>query len=324
MTLIYNETTKMNTIGIDVSKDELVCSCSESRWRFIVTNNEQGFRSLSEAVSQFETPQIVVEATGGYEKDVVCFFQSKDIFVAVVNPKHVRDFAKSKGRLEKTDKIDAHVIALFAQTQTLRKAPVLSANEQDREYLVSRRNQLIKIRTAEKNRLHRAGNTTIKQSIKRSLEFIENELKEIDEQLAKIVQDCPKAKRRYEILLSTPGVGPVTAHTMICEVPELGELNRRQAAKLIGLAPINQDSGKFRGTRKIAKGRMMPRNVLYMATLSAKTHNPKIKNYYDNLIAKGKPFKVAMVACMRKLLTILNTMIKNDTAWQTANPTKSD
>lgn len=322
MTPIYNESAKMNTIGIDVSKDELVCSCSKSRWRISVSNDEQGYQVLAGAVGQLQSPQVVVEATGGYEKDVVRYLRTQNIFTAVVNPRQVRDFAKSKGRLEKTDKIDAQMIALFGQGQTLRNAPILSVNERDREQLVSRRSQLVKSRTAETNRLLRAQTPSVEQSIKRSLEFIQNEIKEIDEQLAKMVKECPKARRRYEILTSVPGVGPVTAHTMICDVPELGKLNRREAAKLIGLAPLNQDSGKFRGSRRIAKGRVAPRNILYMATLSAKTHNPTIKNHFEKLTANGKPFKVAMVACMRKLLTILNVMIKNNTPWQTAEPTK--
>lgn len=320
MTTSYANSMSADIIGVDVSKADLVCSDATGSFGLQVTNDSRGHRRLWQSLGQRDI-SVIVEATGGYERDLVRFLQDQKVPVIVANPRQVRDYAKSLGRLEKTDKIDARVIACFGRGRTLRAAPVLSENERIREELVRRRRQLIKQRTTESTRRAQARGDDVGQSIERSLAFIESEIKTIDKQLATLIRQCSRAKRRFEILVSTPGVGPVTAHSLIAEVPELGRLNRREAAKLVGLAPLNQDSGQFRGKRRIEKGRKGPRNALYMATLTARTHNPIIRSCFESLVARGKEFKVAMVACMRKLLTILNAMIRTDTPWQPSTAT---
>jgi transposase len=306
----------VSVIGIDVALEELVCSNAAGSIEFICDNSSKGFSTLRSMLASLSNVQVILEATGGCEKQLVRFLQAQGIAVAVVNPRQIRDYAKSLGLLEKTDRIDARVIARFGEVNKPTQAPILTENDHLREELTARRRQLVDLQTAEKNRLHQAMRPEIRKSIQKVLHTLEQQICEIDERLSKSIQACPQASRKFEILKSTPGVGKTTAHTFLAEVPELGQLNRREIAKLVGLAPINQDSGKMRGTRRIRFGRSAPRNVLYMATLSAIQKNVVIKPFYQRLIAKGKKPKVAIVACMRKLLTILNTMIKNNTPWQ--------
>jgi len=310
----------ITVIGIDVASRELVCSSTDGSVQCVCENTPKGFQVLLRMLKSCPQAQVVMEATGGYEKSLVRFLQSQGRDVAVVNPRQIRDYAKSLGILEKTDQIDARVIARFGESNKPRNTPVLMENDLLREELIARRRQLIELQTAETNRLKQAARPAIRKSIEKLLKTIQQQVADLDQQLSKAVQACPQASRKFEILKSTPGVGNTTAHTFLADVPELGQLNRREIAKLVGLAPLNQDSGQMRGKRRIRYGRGGPRNVLYMATLTAIRKNALIKPFYERLIAHGKKPKVAIVACMRKLLTMLNTMIKNNTTWQPSTP----
>lgn len=320
---MFNDNSKCepirSVVGIDVASKELVVACSGTNLHLNCSNDPEGFQQLWDQLQKLEPAQVVLEATGGYEKRLVRFLQSQGVEVAVVNPRQVRDYAKSLGRLEKTDRIDAEVIAEFGVATRPQNTLILSENQQIQEELVARRRQLIELQTGERNRLHQAMRPEIRRSIEQVLETISQQIKDIEAQLSKLVAQCPESIRKTIIMESVPGVGKTTSQTLLAEVPELGQLNRREVAKLIGLAPLNQDSGKLRGKRRIGKGRAAPRNALYMATFSARQHNPVIRSYYQRLISNGKEYKVAMVASMRKLVTMLNTMIKNDTPWQPAN-----
>ncbi len=301
-------------VGIDISKAQLDVFVLNTRQRWHVANDERGRSELAKRLVQLSDALIVLEATGGYETPVISALLAKQLLPVVINPRQVRDFAKATGRLAKTDEIDAEVIALFAQAIRPTPRPLKDKQAQQLDALLTRHRQLVTMRTAEHNRLAIAPKG-VQRDIEVHIHWLKKRLDGVDGQVKQLIQACPVWRAKDEWLQSTPGVGPMTALTMIAELPELGTLNRRQIAALIGVAPFNRDSGMLKGKRTIWGGRAGVRTVLYMATLSAVRWNPVIKAFYQRLSEAGKPHKVALTACMRKLITILNTMVKNDTAW---------
>ena len=305
-------------IGVDVSKDKLDLYRSSTKKSETITNEVASIEQFCKSLKKLKKPvMVVMEATGGYETILVRALAKHNICAAVVNPRQVRDFAKGIGIDAKTDKIDAMVIARFAEV--VKPAPMVKASEHNQKHsaLVTRRGQLLQLINQESNRLRQSYDEDAKTSIRNTLDFLRKEAKAIDEQLAKMLETDEANKRTIEILDSVKGVGTVTISTIVAKLPELGKLNRGEIAKLVGLAPINRDSGTKNGKRFISGGRGHVRRVLYMATLSAIRYNPTFKEFYQRLKAKGKESKVALVACMRKLIIILNTLIKTNQCWQT-------
>lgn len=301
-------------VGIDVSKDKLDVALLPSDERWSVGNNEAEIPSLVERLKQLNPSLIVLEATGGLETLVAASLGTAKLPVAVVNPRQARDFAKAIGKLAKTDDIDAGVLALFAERIRPEPRPLKDQELQELTDLLTRRNQLVAMLTGEKNRLSSAPKIT-RKDIKEHIDWLEKRIKESNGTLEKLIQKTPIWREKDALLQSVPGVGPVLSVSLLSGLPELGDLNRKQIATLVGVAPLNCDSGKLRGRRIIWGGRADVRSTLYMATLAATRFNPVIKAFYQRLIQAGKKPKVAITACMRKLLTILNAMIKNSTPW---------
>ena len=305
-------------VGIDVAKAELVVMVRPSSESWAIANDDTGVKRLAAQLSQYAPTLIVLEATGGYEIPCVAALAAAGLPVVVVNPRQVRDFAKSTGQLAKTDHIDAGVLALFAER--IRPAPGILPDEatRDLDAVLTRRRQLLEMLQAEKNRLGQAvgrNNRPVKQSLKKHITYLERELAMADTDLGDMVRQSPMWRERDDLLQSVPGVGPVVSRTLLAELPELGRLNRRAIAKLVGIAPMNHDSGTWRGRRAIKGGRSTVRAALYMAALVATRRNLVIKVFYQRLLALGKPKKLALVACMRKLLTILNHMARTGRHW---------
>jgi transposase len=305
-------------VGIDVAKAELVVSVLPSAERFIVENDEQGVRTLVERLRATSPTLIVLEATGGYELLAVAALAAAAFPVVVVNPRQVRDFAKATGQLAKTDRIDADILARFADVvrPDVRVIPDAAAHELDT--LLTRRRQLLEMLQAERNRVGQvfgSGKKLVRKSLKAHIAFLERQLRMTDIDLGTMVKESPVWRERDELLRSVPGVGPVLSRTLLADLPELGSLSRREIAKLVGVAPLSRDSGTMRGRRFVQGGRAAVRGVLYMAALVATKRNAVIRAFYTRLLAVGKPKKLALVACMRKLLTILNIMVRTDTTW---------
>lgn len=301
-------------VGIDVSKGALEVHVLPSGEHFSVNYDEAGLTILIQKLRTLQQLQVILmEATGGYEKSLAAELCAAGLNkVHISNPRFIRDFARSTGKLAKTDKIDADMIARFAQVFNLQPETMPSQAEEQLKALVSRRHQLIKIRAAENNRLEKASTPYVISSLKKIIKLLDSEIKEIDRIIEQTIRQNPAWSAKEESLRQVKGVGPATACQLLASLPELGKLNRRQIASLAGLAPINRDSGQFRGIRMICGGRSAVRKALYMATLSATIYNPTIRKFYNRLLDKGKPKKLALTACMRKLLIILNTILKND------------
>ena len=257
---------------------------------------------------------VIMEASGGYERLIAAALAAAKLPIAVVNPRQVRDFARSMGQLAKTDRIDAKVIAHFGEAADVEAQSLPSSAALELGALVTRRRQVVRMRAAEQVRRQQAL-PVVQQRIDRVIALLEQELKEIDDDLSGRLRESPVWREREELLRSVPGVGPTLTVTLVAELPELGSLTRRQIAALVGVAPLARDSGKLRGTRTCWGGRANVRAALYMPTLAAVRYNPVLTAFYDRLVATGKPKKVVLTACMRKLLTILNAMIKNHTRW---------
>ena len=274
--------------------------------------------ALIERLQEARPELIVLEATGGFEQVVAAGLAGAGLPVVVVNPRQIRDFARSMGRLAKTDRIDAEVIALFAERVRPEVRPLPDAAARELDELVTRRRQVIEMMVAEGNRARRLASRRLKKRIDRHLEVLQKELTEIERELDDTIRRSPIWRETEDLLKSVPGIGNATARTLLAELPELGTLGRRQIAALAGVAPFNRDSGTFRGRRMIGGGRAGVRATLYMAALVASRHNPVIAAFYQRLLAAGKPKKTALVACMRKLLTILNAIIRHRTPWQIA------
>jgi len=304
--------------GVDVAKAHLDLAIrfdSDEIQTRQFSNNPGGIDQLRELLAEVDPERIVLEATGGYERPVSASLAAAGLPVAVVNPRQVRDFARATGRLAKTDEIDARVLALFAERIQPEVRPAPSADQEAFSALVARRRQLQKMKTAEQNRLGTAPSEAVRADIEEHLSFLEERLAETERQIEEAVEDSSLWREEEDLLCSVPGVGQTTAHVLMAELPELGEANRQEIAKLAGVAPLNCDSGQRRGTRSTWGGRASVRKALYMAALSATQHNRKIREFYDRLVDRGKAKKTALVACMRKLLVIMNTMKKNGTHW---------
>lgn len=301
-------------VGIDVSKAQLDVLLRPSGECQTVSNDEEGIGTLVSQMQDAAPTLIVLESTGGYETAAVAALAASGLPVVVVNPRQVRDFAKALGLLEKTDKLDAGMLALFAERIRPELRELRSEEAQEFDALMTRRRQLLEMRTAEKNRAGTA-RSAVKKQIQRHIRWLERELDCIDEDLDQRIKNSPLWKAKEDLLRSVPGVGPVLSRTLIADLPELGQLSRKEIAKLVGVAPLASDSGKRRGKRCVWGGRAPVRAVLYMAAIVAKRYNPVIREFYERLLAKGKPKKVALTACMRKLLIILNSMVRHNTRW---------
>jgi len=300
-------------IGIDISKDSLdvAIHASSKQWHF--TNDPAGISRVCELLAKLEPALVVFEATGGYEIPLYVSLGESGLPVAPVNPRQVRDFAKASGKLAKTDTLDAKAIAHFGAA--LKPEPRAFPESQELKEIVARRNQLVQMITAEKNRF-RSARQGIKARIQAHIKWLEEELENIDLELRQSIKKNPAWKEKDTLLQSVPGVGPVLSTTLLAGLPELGKLDGRQIAALVGVAPLNRDSGTLRGKRSIWGGRARVRGALYMAALVATRFNPVIRDFYGRLCAEGKCKKVAITACMRKLLTILNAIAKHRTPWQ--------
>lgn len=302
-------------IGIDVSKELLEVGVHQSDYHFRCPNDPKKFPDLISELISLRPARIVLEATGGLERPLLQALQAVGLPVVVINPRQVRDFAKALGLLAKTDRLDARVLAHFAASVQPPVSPVKTQQDTELDALMGRRNQLSEMLAAEKNRRGSAATKTTRDDIEEHIEWLEERLKELDEKLKQQLECSAVWQRKDQILQSVKGIGFVTSIALLADCPELGQLNRHQIAKLAGVAPLNRDSGKQRGARHIYGGRAQVRGKLYMATLAAIRFNPVIKSFYDRLIAKNKLKKVAIVACMRKVLTIINVMIRDNKTW---------
>lgn len=304
-----------NFVGIDVSQEYLDLAIRPGKGVKRFTNDETGINDLVGFLKEVSPSSVVMEATGGLEGPVAAALAVAKIPTAVVNPRQVRDFARATGRLAKTDAIDATVLAHFAEALHPEPRPLPDKKSKEMSDLLARRGQVVGMITAEKNRLSRVVSLRVVEAIKAHIVFLDEELKDIDNDLKQAVMSSPLWRAKEDLLQSVPGIGHVTSITLLCELPELGTLGRKEIACLVGVAPINRDSGTYRGKRMVYGGRARVRSALYMATLVATQHNPVIRAFYHRLVEAGKAKKVALTACMRKLLTILNAMIKHNTPW---------
>jgi len=303
-------------VGVDVSKRSLEVAFGPEGPVCSLAYDAPGLAHLVQELQQQAPSRIIVEATGGYERQLVSELANACLPVIVVNPRQVRDFARAIGRLAKTDAIDATILALFGATlcPAFRSLPDVQAQElRDR---LARRRQLVDMHTAESNRLSAAHSTKVRQSIEAVLRLLERQLARVDDDIDECLHASPVWREQEDLLQSVPGVGPQTARCLIAELPELGQCSRQQLAGLVGVAPINRDSGTFRGRRTTWGGRASVRAMLYMAALVASRHNPVIRAFYQGLLERGKTKKLALVACMHKLLTILNALLRKHQPWR--------
>jgi transposase len=303
-------------VGIDVSKSRLDVCLLPSGETLSAENSAAGIGRIVETLQSSAVGLVVIEATGRYERPVVAELLAGGIKVAVVNPRQARDFARALGKLAKTDAIDAKVLAQFAALDMARACEKVPENQVILDDRIARRRQVIGMLVMERNRLEGLSDKLTIRMIKRVIALLEKQIEQLDKEIGKLVESDDDWRNRRELLTSVPGVGTVTANTLVAELPELGKLNRQQIAALVGVAPMNFDSGKMRGKRAIRGGRASVRCALYMAAFCASKYNPLIKAFVARLIADGKAFKVAITAAMRKLLTILNCMIRNNQGWR--------
>jgi transposase len=304
-------------VGIDVAKAHLDLAIWPSEQTDRLAHDTAGITALIEQMQALGPQLIVLEATGGLEVALTAALAHARLPVVVVNPRQVRDFARARGVLAKTDRIDAAVLARFAEAIRPEPRPLKDAQTQELTALLTRRRQLVEMLTMEQNR-RRTARKRVRRDIDAHIRFLERRLHDTDHELRRLITDSPLWRESEDLLRSVPGVGRVMVMTLLADLPELGQLNRRQIAALAGLAPFNRDSGQWRGTRAVWGGRAQVRAVLYMATLTATRCNPVIAAFYQRLRAEGKPAKVALTACMRKLLTILNAIMRTRTPWQQA------
>ena len=302
-------------VGIDVSKWKLDVCVYERQIEFSLDNDKQSIKQLMTRLKKYALERVVVEATGGYEREVVVARLEQGYPVSVANPLVIRRFAQAKGLLAKTDRIDAQVIADYGRSiQPEVRAQSLYESIKYRD-LLTRRRQLVEMAATEKNHLE-SSDGSLKLNIKDHIAFLDEQKKVIESQLNEMISDNVDLQTTKAILESVPGIGDVSVWTLLGDLPELGELNKKEIAALVGVAPFNRDSGMLKGKRSIKGGRPAVRKVLYMATVTAIQYNSKIAAFYERLVQSGKPKKVAIVACMRKLIIILNAMVRNQTLWQ--------
>jgi transposase len=301
-------------VGIDVAQAHLDVAVHPLGEEWRLEYHPEGIASLVEQLTALGPTLVVLEATGGLELPLVGDLLSAQLPVVVVNPRQVRDFAKALGKLAKTDALDARVLAQFGEATKPQIRPLADAQTQELQAVVARRRQLVGMLTAEKNRL-RTATPRVQPQLQEHIQWLQRHLEEVDQDLRDLIRSSPAWRTKEKLLRSTPGVGPVLSSTLVAQVPELGQLDRRQVSALVGVAPFNRDSGTLRGKRTVWGGRSSVRATLYMATLVATRFNPVIKAFYQRLLEAGKPKKVALTACMRKLLTILNSMVKHGCPW---------
>lgn len=306
---------KERHVGIDVGKDMLDIYVYECDKHWQVSNTSVGIKALIKQLNRYHLSRVLVEATGGYERHLVEACAEKELPLIVVAPIQVRQFARAQGILAKTDKIDARLIAQFGVVMQPEPRPLPGKKVRLIRDLLARKRQLNETRTQELNRLHKAPKV-LAPSHRRLLRLLDKDIAWVNERLAREVSEMTEWQRVYEVLRSVPGIGDGVAYTLLGELPELGELSNRQIAALTGLAPYNRDSGHMNGRRRIKGGRAPIRTVLYMAMLCAIQHNPVMKRFYERLVSQGKHKKVAITACMRKMITILNAMVRDDKEWQ--------
>ena len=307
-------------VGIDVAKAELVVAIRPGGERWSVPNDDTGVERLRDHVRRLAPTLVVLEATGGYEYAIVAALAAVQLPLVVANPRQVRDFARATGQLAKTDRIDADTLALFAERVRPDPRPLTDEATRALDGRLTRRRQVVEMLTAERNRLTHAL-PTIRRDITQHIRWLERRLQAVDRDLDHTIQASPVWRATENLLRSAPGVGPILRRTLLGELPELGILNRKQIAALVGVAPLARDSGTLKGKRLVWGGRAPVRAALYMGALVASRRNPVIRAFYQRLLAAGKPKKLALTACMRKLLTILNAMMRTQTVWrQTHQP----
>lgn len=302
-------------VGIDVSKAWLDVAVHEREEAFRTSNEETGITDLVKRMSELKPTLIVLEPTGGFEMLVAAELTHAGLPVVVVNARRVRDFARATGRLAKTDKLDAKVLAHFAAAVRPALRSLRNEEEEQLAALLTRRRQVVDMLTVEKNRLATV-RAKMRTDIEAHIQWLSNSMKDLDKEIEDFVEGTPVWKEKDALLQSVPGVGPVTSATMLGMLPELGKLNRQEIAALVGVAPVNKDSGRKQGKRRVYGGRADVRSILYMAALAAKKFNPVIREFYERLIKQGKEKKVALTACMRKLLVILNAMMRTNQKWR--------
>ena len=305
-------------IGIDVAKDRLDVNVQPSNEAFSVSRDEPGLAELVRRLEALRPVVMALEATGGYEVVVAATLAAAALPVVVVNPRQIREFARSTGRLAKTDTLDARAIATFAAAVRPAVRPVPDAQAGLLGQLVARRRQLVDMLGAEHNRRRLIESPALKRRLDAHIRWLERALHELERDIDTTMRSSPLWRATEDLLRSVPGIGPITASTLSADLPELGHLDRRKIAALVGVAPINRDRGTLRGRRMIAGGRAPVRHVLYMATLSAIRHNPIIAAFYQRFVTAGRPGKVAVTAAMRKLLVILNAILRDQRPWQPA------
>lgn len=306
-------------VGIDVSKQRLDVAVLPGGEAWSVANDASGHEELAVRLEALGATLIVVEATGGYEQAVTLFLATRSLPVRVVNPRQVRHFASAMGIAAKTDRLDARVLAEFGCRVRPALRPVRKEDAQTLLDLTTRRHQVVEMLTAEKNRSKQARGA-IRREVAAHIKFLERQLKNVDGELRQLMAGSPAWQLQDDLLQSVPGIGAITSAILTAELPELGHLSGKEISSLVGVAPFTRDSGQWRGQRHIAGGRWRVRCALYMAAFSARQRNPVIRALYERLVASGKPYKVAMTACMRKLLTILNAIVKNATPWSYCPP----
>ena len=307
-------------VGIDVSKDQLDIAIRPGGVRFRQSNDDAGIQALIPHLLSLKPQLILLEATGGYEILAAAALRQASLPAHIINPRQVRDFARSSGVLAKTDKIDAEVLAHFAEALKPALRPWPDEQQQELAALMSRRRQLVEMMVMEKNRLAMTFSPRVRRSLHTHLQSLQEQLKELEQDLNDFIRQSPIWLEKDQLLQSVPGVGPLTSQSLLAWLPELGSLNRKKIAALVGLAPLNRDSGQMRGRRTVWGGRARVRPPLYMATVTACRVNPVIRTFYLRLLAAGKSKKLALTACMRKLLTILNAMLKQQQPWCPHSP----
>ena len=299
--------------GVDISKDYLDVTIVDSNKILRFTNNQVGIKKVIKVFQEMASIMVVFESTGGLEISLWLALNHAGINAAPINPRQIRNFAQAKGKLAKTDNIDAQIIAQYGQA--MKPNPQLVPDTQELKELMARRSQIVEMIASEKSRLKAARQKLIKQDIQDHIDWLQKRIHETDKELMRAIDDNPVLQEKAKLLRSTPGVGPTTTAALLIQLSELGTLNRHEVAALAGVAPLNRDSGRMRGKRTVWGGRASVRGILYMSALVATRYNPVINAFYQRLCAEGKAKKVAIIACMRKLLIILNSMIKHKTLW---------
>ena len=307
-------------VGIDVAKAQVDVAIRPSDDRWEISHDDAGVRQLVSRLKVLEPVMVLLEASGSLELPLVAALAAEAVPVVVVNPRQVRDFARATGRLAKTDSLDAAVLAHFAEVVRPPVRPLRDAETQALNSLAARRHQVMTMLVSEKNRLSSAATVAVRPRIEAHIAWLERELDDLDEGLRETLLQSPVWREKDDLLRTVPGVGKQLSLTLLAYLPELGALDRRQVAALVGVAPFNRDSGTLRGKRTVWGGRARVRSALYMGALVASRYNPVIRDFYQRLLAAGKPKKLALTACMRKLLVILNSMLKHRSPWRDPSP----